>query len=82
MITTGILYLFYGLAAILTYPLRQLSDVSAENGLITSITTVSEWFSSVSAVVPVGTLITVFSLYFAMTHYVGIYKIISWIRGV
>lgn len=81
MITTGILYLFYGLASILTYPLRQLSDVSAENGLVSAVTTVSEWFSSVSAVVPIGTLIVVFSLYFALNNHLGIYKIVSWIRG-
>lgn len=79
MITTGIIYLIYGLVFAVTFPIRNLADVSMATNFNTSITTANGYISSFNTIFPIDTIGQILTLFLAIEGAVLTYKLIMWL---
>lgn len=79
MILDFLLYIIYSIVWLITYPLRLLADITVESGFASAIDTATHYLANLNSFLPLGTILTIFSLILAIELIVAIYKIIMWI---
>lgn len=79
MITTILLYIIYGLIYAITAPLRLLTDVVLDPKIATAITNAGQSIGGLNAVIPVSTILAVFSIFVAVEAGIFIWKGINWL---
>jgi len=79
MITSAFLYLVYGFIIAILSPLFLLSDVTLDGAFNTAIASVSGYFSSLTAVVPTGTLITILGITLIYEFWYFTFKLVYWL---
>lgn len=79
MIISALLLIIYYLVYALTYPLRYLSDVSANSSFTSAITTVNGYLAAWNDFLPITTIFQVFAAIIAIELVIAVYKVIMWI---
>lgn len=79
MILNAILYILYVVVYGFTWPIRAFSDVSLDSGFADAIATAGNNINLVSAILPISTLLWVFSLYLAVEGAILTYKGVMWL---
>lgn len=80
MITSGIIYLIYGILLVITSPIRLLPDASLPDDLASSLQTAGSYLNSVSGFLPITTIFLIFSFVLAIEVFVFGWKIFNWVR--
>jgi hypothetical protein len=79
MITNLLISLLYGVVYLITAPLRLLSDVSLSSNIGQAITSASTYLGGLNAVLPVTTILAIFSIFLTVEVGILLWKGINWI---
>jgi len=75
MITNALLYVVYGIAFIVTAPLRVLPDVTVNSNVATPVAWAIQNIALFNAIIPVVTIMEIFGLTMAIFIGVGVYRV-------
>lgn len=79
MITTGFLYLIYGVVYAASYPIRLFNDVVAPQGLTDAISTIGAYIGPLSGYLPIAAIMIVLGLVLSAESTIFAYKAIMWL---
>lgn len=79
MITSGILYMIYGVVWLIVSPILLLPDVSISSGFSTALTTAISYISVFDSILPITTLFIIIGLIMGIEIAIAVYKIIMWV---
>ena len=79
MIITAFLTIIYNFIALLLSPLSLLGNVSLNSGFTSALTTAGGYYNSLNGILPVDTMLTIFSVSLAIEGAYLVYKIIMWV---
>lgn len=79
MITNFLISILYYIVALITSPLRLLSDYSIPANINTSLATAGNYIAILNTIFPVTTLLSVFGIVIIFEGFIVGYRIIRWL---
>lgn len=79
MISSALLSIWYVFVLVATSPLRLTDDVVISSNFTASLSTASGYFSGLSVVLPLGTILAVFTLVLVVEGFIFGYKLVMWV---
>ena len=79
MIASALLFLAYGTLWLLTWPIRQFSDVVLPSGITTALVTARGYLDNLNQVIPLTTLLAVLGIFVIIEASIFGYKGVMWI---
>ena len=79
MITNAILIIIFAFLALVSSPLRLLSDVSLSSNITNSLAQVGGYFNPITGFLPITTLLTIFASVLIIEGFVFAYKTLMWV---
>ena len=78
MITNAFINLLFGIVWLLTSPIRLLSDVTLNSNFTSALYTAGGYYHSLNTILPVDTMIVIFSISLVIELGYLIWKAINW----
>jgi hypothetical protein len=79
MIVTFFIYVVYLFVYGVTSPLRLFPDVSFPSSVTNAVTTAGGYLTSLNAVIPIATILTILGIVLVVEGYLFAYKVIMWL---
>lgn len=79
MITTGLLYLLFGIISVILVPIKALDDVVLSDNVSNAITQVGGYLGSIDIILPTSTLLIIFGTVLSIEGFIIAYKVINWL---
>lgn len=79
MITSGFLYIVFGLVNVITIPLRSAADVSLPSSLLGAISSIGAYLIALDTYIPISTIIAILALVLIVDTSIFGYKLTMWV---